>query len=92
MKDGDRDFPRDPASLLPFVCELMPANQYQSRHAHTDRTCKRRCRCRLRHDRRAGPERPRRRQHRPRARSRHLQDGDELNETTLSQLKDVLTE
>jgi hypothetical protein len=26
MKDGDRDFPRDPASLLPFVCELMPVD------------------------------------------------------------------
>jgi hypothetical protein len=24
--DEERDFPRDPASLLPFVCELMPAN------------------------------------------------------------------
>jgi hypothetical protein len=24
--DDDRDFPVDPASLLPFVCELMPAN------------------------------------------------------------------
>jgi hypothetical protein len=26
MNDYDRDCPRDPASLLPFVCELMPAN------------------------------------------------------------------
>jgi hypothetical protein len=24
--DEERDFPRDPASLLPFVCDLMPAN------------------------------------------------------------------
>jgi hypothetical protein len=24
--DDNRDFPRDPATLLPFVCELMPAN------------------------------------------------------------------
>jgi hypothetical protein len=24
--DDDRDFPRDPAALLPFVCEPMPAN------------------------------------------------------------------
>jgi hypothetical protein len=23
---NDRDFPRDPATLFPFVCELMPAN------------------------------------------------------------------
>jgi hypothetical protein len=26
MNDDDRDFPRDPASLLPFVCELMPVD------------------------------------------------------------------
>jgi hypothetical protein len=27
MIDDDRDWsPRDPAKLLPFVCELMPAN------------------------------------------------------------------
>jgi hypothetical protein len=26
MNDDNRDFPRDPASLLPIVCELMPAN------------------------------------------------------------------
>jgi hypothetical protein len=26
MNDDERDFLRDPASLLPFVCELMPAN------------------------------------------------------------------
>jgi hypothetical protein len=26
--DDNRDFPRDPATLLPFVCELMPANPY----------------------------------------------------------------
>ena len=24
--DDDQDFPVDPASLLPFVCVLMPAN------------------------------------------------------------------
>jgi hypothetical protein len=24
--DDDQDFPRDPATLSPFVCELMPAN------------------------------------------------------------------
>jgi hypothetical protein len=26
MNDDDRDFPRDPAGLLPIDCELMPAN------------------------------------------------------------------
>ncbi|WP_158817884.1 hypothetical protein [Methylocapsa sp. S129] len=31
MKEDDRDFARDPASLLPFACKLMPANPRAAR-------------------------------------------------------------